>query len=410
MKRILDAAFFRKYQKILLVVFIAGVLIALRMMLLAKPDNSIKYTVIKDSLVDTVQVTGTYKVASQVAVYSPTNGIIKKVFVSNNEQVKKDDKLFEVESTATAEEKAAAYASYQSAVSSLRTAENARKTSDSTMWVKQKTLLDAKNAVNYKNDHDINPSTKKEYTSLEEESLETALVQAEKDFRAAEEIYKTSGASIASAQAAVRSALIEYNKTQNSIVKATTDGTIQNFLGAVGDEVTAKAKNESGSQQTSQNEESPVLLISNLESPYVSASINEAYMTRIAEGQPVTIVFDSLKSQTFSGSVQSVDSIGTDNSGVISFAARIISADIPSTVKANMTALLTIETLRKDDVLTIPNSALIEIDGKMYVQKVVNGPKPEQVAVTVGTRGLVKTEIMSGLVENDVVISNPVTE
>jgi HlyD family secretion protein len=133
-------------------------------------------------------------------------------------------------------------------------------------------------------------------------------------------------------------------------------------------------------------------------------------MTRIAEGQPVTIVFDSLKSQTFSGSVQSVDSIGTDNSGVISFAARIISADIPSTVKANMTALLTIETLRKDDVIAVPNSALIEIDGKMYVQKVVNGPKPEQVAVTVGTRGLVKTEIMSGLVENDVVISNPVTE
>jgi hypothetical protein len=108
--------------------------------------------------------------------------------------------------------------------------------------------------------------------------------------------------------------------------------------------------------------------------------------------------------------VQSVDSIGTDNSGVISFAARIISADIPSTVKANMTALLTIETLRKDDVIAVPNSALIEIDGKMYVQKVVNGPKPEQVAVTVGTRGLVKTEIMSGLVENDVVISNPVTE
>jgi HlyD family secretion protein len=410
MKRIFDAAFFRKYQKVLLVVFIAGVLIALRMVLLAQPDTSIKYTVHKDSLVDTVQVTGTYKVTSQVAVYSPTNGIIKEVFVSNNEQVKKDDKLFEVESTATAEEKAAAYASYQSAVSSLRTAENARKTSDSTMWVKQKTLLDAKNAVNYKNDHDINPSTKKEYTSLEEESLETALVQAEKDFRAAEEIYKTSGATIASAQAAVRSALIEYNKTQNSIVKATADGTIQNFLGAVGDEVTAKAKNESGSQQTSQNEESPVLLISNLESPYVSASINEAYMTRIAEGQPVTIVFDSLKSQTFSGSVQSVDSIGTDNSGVISFAARIISADIPSTVKANMTALLTIETLRKDDVIAVPNSALIEIDGKMYVQKVVNGPKPEQVAVTVGTRGLVKTEIMSGLVENDVVISNPVTE
>ena len=262
---------FNTYKVIVISIAVVVVLITLRMVLLAKPDSSIEYTVKRESLVDTVQVTGTYKVASQVAVYSPTNGIIKKVFVSNSKQVKKDDPLFEVESTATSDEKAAAYASYQNALNTLRSTENARKTADSTMWVKQKTLLDAKNAVNYKNDHDINPSTKNEYTVLEEESLETALVQAEKDFRAAEEIYKTSDAAIASAQAAVRAALIEYNKTQSSVVKSTAAGTIQNFMGAVGDEVTAKAKNESSSQNDSQSEESPVLLITNLESPYISA-------------------------------------------------------------------------------------------------------------------------------------------
>lgn len=390
---------------------ILSILLIVRVILLQKNSTDILYTVKRGSLVDTVQVTGTYSASSETDVYSPTNGVITDIFIANNQYVKKGDKLFHVESTATTEEKASAYANYQSALSSLNAAQNTKQSADSTMWIKQKALLDAQSNVDYKNDHIQNPTTKRDYTELEKRSIDAALTQAQKDFTAAEQIYKTSDSSIAAAYALVNQTQIAYAQTQDVTVVAQANGTIVNFLSKIGDAVTASSKNsdssKASSSDNSSDEASPVLLIVGLEHLYMSASINEAYMPRLAVGQKASIVFDSLKSKTFKGYVEALDTVGTNKSGLISYNARIFSNDISSAIKPNMTALLTIETFRKDHVLAIPNASIIKKGDKAYVRKIDKRNNSHSVEVLLGEKGLTKTIVSSGLSEGDVIVANP---
>src|SRR5690348_2692922 len=78
------------------------------------------YTVTKEDLVNTVLVDGTYVIASQTQITSPTNGIITHLFVTNGAYVQKGDPLFHVESSATDDEKKTAYAAYLSDSSTLK--------------------------------------------------------------------------------------------------------------------------------------------------------------------------------------------------------------------------------------------------------------------------------------------------
>src|SRR6266576_3056030 len=89
-------------RKLFLIPIVAIVVfLIVRTILLQKPSTDIAYTVQREDLVDTVQVSGTYTTASQTIVTSPANGIISRLYVSNGITVKKGDPLFYVDATAT---------------------------------------------------------------------------------------------------------------------------------------------------------------------------------------------------------------------------------------------------------------------------------------------------------------------
>jgi multidrug efflux pump subunit AcrA (membrane-fusion protein) len=52
--------------------------------------------------------------------------VVEKVLVANGETIEEGQRLFKVKSTATPQEKAAAYADYQAAISAVQQAENNR--------------------------------------------------------------------------------------------------------------------------------------------------------------------------------------------------------------------------------------------------------------------------------------------
>src|SRR2546421_9136153 len=100
------------------------VFLTVRTIILQKPSPDINYTVKRENLVDTVQVSGTYTTASQTIVSSPANGIISQLYISNGQYVKKGAPLFHVDSTATIDQQNAAYTAYTVALSALQSAQN----------------------------------------------------------------------------------------------------------------------------------------------------------------------------------------------------------------------------------------------------------------------------------------------
>ncbi|MGH7203940.1 MAG: efflux RND transporter periplasmic adaptor subunit [Candidatus Levyibacteriota bacterium] len=400
---------FIKEKKVFFILgLILVILFTVRTVLFQKQNTQIFYTVKQENLVDTVTVSGTYKTASQVEVTSPSNGTIRELYVQNGDEVKKGDKLFYIESTATTDQQNAANVSYQNALSALTTAQNTQKSLDATMWAKQQAYINAQNTQNYKNNHTQNPATKNDYTDLEKFAIDNAVVQTQKDFEAAEQTYKTTNVGVAAAQAQVQQTKRLYAETQSVEVTAPAAGKIINLQAQIGDQVSAPSNASGGSGPTvaplSTTSTQPVLVIGNLNNPYIQADISEDYASRINVGQKASLVFDSLKEKTFTGSVSSIATVGTTNQGIVTYPARITAEDLSSEIRPNMTALITIETLRKDNVLDVPNSAIINKNGRLFVQRADN---KQLLPVTSDLKGFAKTEVTDGISAGTVIIANP---
>src|SRR6266568_1298869 len=257
-------------RKLFLIPIVAIVVFLIfRTILLQKPSTDIAYTVKREDLVDTVQVSGSYTTASQTIVTSPANGIISRLYVLNNTSVKKGDPLFHVDATATTDQQNAAYTDYTSALSALQTAQNSVQSLDATMWTKQQAYINAQNTQNYLINHATNPSTKDGYTDLEKLAITNAVTQTQKDFQAAEQVYKTAGVAVTAAQAKVNQTKRAYDETLSATVYAPAAGKVVNLEDQVGDSLTGAntavtiAGSSTGQAAISSSTPQPVLVIAN---------------------------------------------------------------------------------------------------------------------------------------------------
>lgn len=355
-------------------------------------SNTLLYTVKRETLVNTLQVTGTYAIASQIAVPSPTNGIITKLFVKNDDSVKKGDQLFYVESTASEAQKKAALASYLAAKATLDSDHALLFSLQSTMYTKWKTYLDLATNATYQNS-DSSPNTTNRVL--------TEFTTAQDDWLAAEANYKNQQSVIAKDEASVASALQTYNETQNVTVTAPADGQVANLLAAVGDDVSVTAIPDGNGQVT--GTAPPVLIIANYGTPAIVVSVSEENIPKVNVGNTATIVFDAFPDTQYAGHVVGVDSVGTNKEGIISYNVRLTIDHISPDIKPNMTANIVIETIRRDNVLTVPNTAIIEKEGNAYVQKAGHDAK-HLTPVSVGIKGLIKSEIVRGISEGDSIV------
>src|SRR5262249_47612985 len=97
----------------------------------------------RGSIISTVDESGNVNASSQTSVDSPPNGLIQQVFVKNGDTVTAGEKLFSVKSTATQQEKASAYASYESALASYNSATNAKQVMVASLEKDRQAILDA---------------------------------------------------------------------------------------------------------------------------------------------------------------------------------------------------------------------------------------------------------------------------
>jgi HlyD family secretion protein len=167
---------------------------------------------------------------------------------------------------------------------------------------------------------------------------------AEATARQAEASVKAAQAQVTQAQGSLNQARVNLN---HSIITAPVDGIVISRSVDVGQTVAASMS-------------APTLFViaKDLTEMQVNASIDESDIGRIKAGQKVTFKVDAYPRDVFSGTVSQVRLEPTVAQNVVSYVTVI---DVPNPemkLKPGMTANVTVEVARADNVLRVPNAAL----------------------------------------------------
>lgn len=334
-----------------------------------------------------VSETGNITTTNRTDIYSPTNGVVTKVYVRNGDPVAKNQVLFDVESTATEQEKRAAEASYLAAVSSLNSAKANADSLQSAMLSQWQVFKETAESDQYENS-DGSPKY--------DQRAESDFHIAEKNWTAAEKNYQNAQTQIASAQAQVSSAKLLLDATKDAVVKATADGVVENVSVTDGSGVTIN-------QVLSPVK--PVMTLVGNAPTEVTLALGESDITKIEDGQEVDLDASAASDEIYNGKVVRVDSVGTDTSGVVRYSVYIQVLDPDERLRPGMSVDADIKTEIVENVLVVPNSAVKPYQGGRAVRVVGKGNEIEFIPVKVGIRGDKYTQIPEGIEEGQEVIT-----
>lgn len=175
-------------------------------------------------------------------------------------------------------------------------------------------------------------------------------------------------------------------------------------------------------------------------------TLNEVDASKVRIGQNVELTFDAVDGVTATGTIASVDLVGTVSQGVVTYGAQITFDTEDERVKPGMSVSAIIKTESKENVLSVPQSAIKTRNGKSYVQVASVGraqreetgtttrqwqgrasstrstggtmnqagvtldTPPIETEVTTGITNDTMVEIISGLTEGQFVVSRTITE
>ena len=137
----------------------------------------------------------------------------------------------------------------------------------------------------------------------------------------------------------------------------------------------------------------------------IEASVPEIDIGLVTIGNPVAVTIDAFQGEMFRGKVSYIDPGETIIDGVVNFKITVV-FDIPDLrFKTGLTANLAIETLKKTDVVVVPQFAIVENDEGTFARK-IEGISARDVPVKLGIRSREgNIEIVSGLREGDRVVN-----
>jgi len=147
----------------------------------------------------------------------------------------------------------------------------------------------------------------------------------------------------------------------------------------------------------------------------VSAAVSENDIARISIGNPTSITFDAYPNQDFTGSIKRIIPISIDEGGIIYYEVLIGFENIESLeIFYGLSANVSIETVRAENVLFVPIQSVYKEEGKSYVDLQVSGQvdhdnisqSVKKVEITTGINDYFYIEVTSGLKEGDVIITS----
>ena len=318
------------------------------------------------TLQNSVTATGTIEAVTSVTVGTQVSGIVNKLYVDYNSQVKKGQVIAELDKTNLLSELNTAKANLASAQSSLN--------------------YQAANMERYKTLY------KKGLVSADE--YENALFT----YRQAKEQVASSKENVQRAQTNLGYATIT----------SPIDGT-----------VISKSVEEGQTVAASFNTPELFTIAKDLTNMQVVANVDEADIGNVKEGDRVTFTVDAYPDDTFEGTVKQVRLEATTTNNVVTYEVVISAPNADLKLKPGLTANVTIYTQERSGVLAVANKALrftptketvgkdmkiVDCKGKNKVWT-LNGNTLTAHPVTIGQTDGINTEITKGLKQGDKIVT-----
>jgi len=184
--------------------------------------------------------------------------------------------------------------------------------------------------------------------------------------------------------------LIE-QESVSSTITAPFDGTILSISAAVGDNVgTTKFIN-----------------MADLSQPYLEVLLDETDLNNVGIGYKVSVTFDALPNQTFTGEVVAINPSLSNAFSVTAIQTTVkldtSSFSKPQNLPIGLSASVEVISAQAQNVLLVPVEALHELSTGNYAVFVMENGTPTLKTVQVGLMDYTSAEIKSGLNEGDIV-------
>ena len=285
-------------------------------------ENGAQYAtapVTRGSVIETVDATGTLQAVTTVQVGTQVSGTIKALYADYNSVVKKGQVIAELEPSL-----------FQAQVDQARASLS-------------KLQADVERAR-------VDVSDTQVKLTRAQELAQRQLI-AQSDLDTAQTAAQSAQAALRSAQAQVEQGRATLNQAEvnlaHTIIRAPIDGVVISRSVDVGQTVAASMQ-------------APTLFViaNDLTHMQVNASVDESDIGRVKTGESVSFKVDAYPDETFTGTVSQVRLEPKTTSNVVSYITLI---DVPNPdlkLKPGMTATVTMEVGRADDVERVPNAAL----------------------------------------------------
>lgn len=314
---------------------------------------------------NSITATGSIEPVTEVTVGTQVSGIISKIYVDYNSEVKKGQVIAELDKT--------------NLISTLNTAKANLNNAESTLSYQ---------TANYKR-----------YKELYDKGLVSA-----DEYENALLTYKQAKEQVISAKESVQTAQTNLGY---ATITAPIDGVI---LG--------KAVEEGQTVAASYNTPELFTVAKDLKDMQVVADVDEADIGNVTEGARVTFTVDAFPNDTFSGTVTQVRQEATETDNVVTYEVVISARNDDLKLKPGLTANVTIYTTEMQGVLSVSNKALRFTPVKETVgnKKIVDcngtskvwtleGDKLVAHAVKIGMTDGTHTQIISGIKEGQTIIT-----
>ncbi|MBR4729598.1 MAG: efflux RND transporter periplasmic adaptor subunit [Prevotella sp.] len=321
----------------------------------------------KGNIQTSITATGTIEPVTSVTVGTQVSGIVSRLYVDYNSVVKRGQVIAELDRT--------------NLISEL----NAQKAS----------LASAQSSLNYQQ------SNFERYKTLYEKGLVSA-----DEFESARLQYEQAKQQVAQSRESVQ-------RAQTNLGYATITSPIDGV-------VLSKSVEEGQTVAASFNTPELFTIAQDLTNMRVIADIDEADIGGVKEGQRVAFTVDAFPEDTFEGRVTQVRQQATTESNVVTYEVVISAPNVDLKLKPGLTANVTIFTLEKNDVLTVPAKALrfqpneallkegqtIEDCEGQHKLWTLEGKVFKAHKVETGTTNGVMTEITGGIAEGTEVLTD----
>lgn len=322
----------------------------------------------KGTLTASVSGSGNVIVDTSASVDPTITGTVANLSVNVGDQVKKGQVLFTIVNDDLSVSSAQAVASLQQSQNSLDSAE---------IQVKQA-----------REDYRVGKKSSSNSTDAQIDILGKKLSLAKAQLDAAQKSYSAS--------------LASYSNQLSNAAKRTVTAPISGTVNAV------NVKNGDDLSRLSSNSNSSApIIIGDMSTLKAQVQVNEVDIPNVSIGQKAMLTFSAIDGLNISGKVEKMDSLGTLSSGVVTYNVTIGFDTLDPRIRPEMSVSSAIITDVKQDVISVPNSAIKSQNNNNYVQVLKNGI-PEQVKVGVGLVNNTESEITSGLSVGDQVVTQTI--